>query len=165
MRSQEVTDLLGLPKTVDDTPIDTCSTKEQSSLHRLWVDRLSIENWNASVKFFAEYAQSVRDSAAVPIYALRQIPIPPDSCTSEHVQRAEIISAAESHLADLDIKFVDWDAELLESDTFLSTGADDLSILHGFGVALGRGHYNLLGHQASAEVLADIVLSAIDPRP
>jgi len=165
MRSQEVPDLLGLPSTVEAAPLDTCSTKELTSLHRLWIDRLSEENWNATVMFFAEYAESVRDSTAVPVYALRQIPIPPDSCSSELALRAEMISAVESHLAELDIKFIDWDFELLKSDTFMSTGASDISILHGFGTALGGGHFNLRGHEASAEVLTDIVLSEIATRP
>ena len=65
----------------------------------------------------------------------------------------------------MDIGFIDWDLELLNSDTLGLTNTDDLSILHGFGTSLGHGHFNPLGHEASSEILSNIIASEMKAQP
>lgn len=163
MRNRDVTDVLGLPDDddADTAAVDTCSTNRLTSLHGLWVDHLPEQHWRAAVMFFDEFSQSVTEAGAIPIYALRDIPDPPDSCQSEQRLRTELIDAVSQYLMEHEIKFVDWDLALLNSELFKSSGLENLSDLQGFGTNLGTGHFNPLGHEVNAEVLTEVILSEL----
>jgi hypothetical protein len=163
--SQPVTHFFGLSRNSESTMKDICSTDYLTSLHRLWVDRFPQDNWDATAKFFDEYAERVRSVGAVPFYAMRQIPITPTTCQHEITLRSELINTVRQYLTEMDIGFIDWDLELLNSDTLTLTNTNDLSILHGFGTSLGHGHFNQLGHEASSEILSNIIISEMEVQP
>lgn len=165
IKAQPITHFFGLSRNNEKTMTDICATDYLTSLHRLWVDRLPQDNWDATAKFFDEYAESVGSVGAVPVYALRQIPITPTTCKYETKLRSELINAARHYLTRMDIGFIDWDLELLNSNTLGLTNTDDLSILHGFGTSLGHGHFNPLGHEASSEILSNIIASEMKAQP
>ncbi len=165
IHAQPITHFLGLSRTIENPTKDVCATDYLRSLHTLWIERLPQDYWDSTAKFFDEYSQSVSSVGAIPVYALREIPFHPTRCHNEMALRSELVTSVRQYLSDMDIRFIDWDRELLESHTFLLENTDDSSILYGFGTSLGNGHFNRLGHEASAEILSNIVISEMDAQP
>ena len=163
MYRQNLSEVLGLQHQTETAPTDQCSTSILTDLHQLWVNHYPSNDWDATEKYFEEFGRSVKSVDATPIYALREIPIPTDTCINAVIVRNEVITAIESYMHEQGMQFIDWNSELLHSESFQELKETNITSLQGFGRNQGRGHYNVHGHKVSAEVLAQIVHTNLPP--
>ena len=130
------------------------------TLHALWLDREPPRNWKATRQLFDDIGAAAATHGVPVAYALRGIPLALEACEESKTLRSETVTKFREELRRRNIAFVDWRGRVNQV-LGGSPNETQLSNLHGFGMALGRGHLNHQGHQVFAKVLAHVVSELI----
>jgi lysophospholipase L1-like esterase len=143
------------PAAVQAGSADICFGSDLARLRGLWFDHLPAQDWQVMEKFFDEFAASAAGRSVRLLYGLRDLPVPPAGCAMQQMQRAELVARITQALADRGITLVDIEGQLVARAG--ANGSVELQSLRGFGLQLGQGHLNHVGHRRYAEVLTEVI--------
>jgi hypothetical protein len=158
---------LGLPTaqaaaTPAQTAASTCAqTMALLEPHvALWREHRPAREWAAATRFLDDFAASTAAHGVRVLYAVRDIPLPPEGCPAVDGQRAQLIGAVAAEFTRRGMRFADWTGAVAAT-----TGTRDLRPLHGFGVRRGAGHLNHDGHRAWAATLIRVLAREVPDWP
>jgi hypothetical protein len=118
----------------------------------LWLAHQPAPEWAATTQFLQDFSESAKLHGVKVLYAVRDIPLPPQDCPSAQQRRAELMAAMAAELGNRGMKLVDWTA-MVDA----ASGLRELGSLHGFGVHRGAGHLNFDGHRVWARALVHLL--------
>ena len=122
----------------------------------LWLNHQPAPEWAATTRFLQDFSESTKAHGVEVLYAVRDIPLPPQDCPSAERHRAELMSAMDAEFSNRGMRLLDWTAMVAAA-----SGLRDLGPLHGFGVHRGAGHLNFDGHRAWARALVDLLKTEV----
>jgi hypothetical protein len=172
MRAKEPGQMLGLaPAQPATRPVQPTTAPDHVALcaaanaalephMALWLQHQPALQWAATTQFLQDFAASTKAHGVAVLYAVRDIPLPPEGCVSADQRRAELVSAMAAEFGRLGMRFVDWSTRVAAT-----TGQRDLRPLQGFGMQRGDGHLNFDGHRAWASTLAELLKAELPNLP
>jgi hypothetical protein len=149
--------VLGLPaeKPAKGSRADPCATSSLETLDSLWSGERPVHHARATRRFLDDLAQSTAAARIPVIYLMADIPIPEASCGRSIELRRRVVDAMSNAFVSRGMKFVDWNAAVLEATG--QTAPAVLSGLRGFDKTVPGGHLNYRGHEVFAAALTDVV--------